>query len=60
VATDVFNRTLPLSYTCVASPPGPEGTDSYSQYPYHPQYDIGRVIYLKYEQKFSSRGQALH
>ncbi|MGC1549242.1 MAG: TonB-dependent receptor [Rhodanobacter sp.] len=54
-ATDVFNRKAPLSYTgvySVAGPLGPTGTDGYSQYPYNPQYDIGRVIYLKYEQKF--------
>ena len=54
-ATDVFNRMAPLSYTgvfSVAGPLGPTGTDGYSQYPYNPQYDIGRVIYLKYEQKF--------
>jgi iron complex outermembrane recepter protein len=54
-ATDVFNRKAPLSYTgvySVAGPLGPTGTDGYSNYPYNPQYDIGRVIYLKYEQKF--------
>jgi iron complex outermembrane recepter protein len=54
-ATDVFNRKAPLSYTgvfSVAGPLGPTGTDGYSQYPYNPTYDIGRVIYLKYEQKF--------
>jgi len=54
-ATDVFNRKAPLSYTGVYSvtgPLGPTGTDGYSDYPYNPQYDIGRVIYLKYEQKF--------
>ncbi|GFZ97510.1 TonB-dependent receptor plug domain-containing protein [Dyella caseinilytica] len=54
-ATDVFNRKAPLSYTgvySVAGPLGPTGTDGYSDYPYNPQYDIGRVIYLKYEQKF--------
>ena len=54
-ATDVFNRKAPLSYTgvfSVAGPLGPEGTDGYSQFPYNPQYDIGRVVYLKYEQKF--------
>ena len=53
-ATDVFNRKAPLSYTGVFSvegPLGPEGTEGYSQYPYNPQYDIGRVVYLKYEQK---------
>jgi iron complex outermembrane recepter protein len=54
-ATDIFNRKAPLSYTgvySVAGPLGPTGTDGYSDYPYNPQYDIGRVIYLKYEQKF--------
>jgi iron complex outermembrane recepter protein len=54
-ATDVFNRKAPLSYTgvySVAGPLGPTGTDGYSDYPYNPQYDIGRVIYIKYEQKF--------
>jgi iron complex outermembrane recepter protein len=54
-ATDVFNRKAPLSYTgvySVAGPLGPTGTDGYSSFPYNPQYDIGRVVYLKYEQKF--------
>ncbi|WP_430389053.1 TonB-dependent receptor domain-containing protein [Dyella sp. 20L07] len=54
-ANDIFNRKAPLSYTgvfSVAGPLGPTGTDGYSQYPYNPQYDIGRVVYLKYEQKF--------
>ncbi|GLQ97597.1 TonB-dependent receptor [Dyella mobilis] len=54
-ATDIFNRKAPLSYTgvySVAGPLGPTGTDGYGDYPYNPQYDIGRVIYLKYEQKF--------
>jgi iron complex outermembrane receptor protein len=54
-ATDVFNRKAPLSYTgvySVAGPLGPTGTDGYGGFPYNPQYDIGRVIYLKYEQKF--------
>jgi iron complex outermembrane recepter protein len=54
-ATDIFNRKAPLSYTgvySVAGPLGPTGTDGYSDYPYNPQYDIGRVIYIKYEQKF--------
>ncbi|RDS83191.1 TonB-dependent receptor [Dyella psychrodurans] len=54
-ATDIFNRKAPLSYTgvfSVAGPLGPTGTDGYSQFPYNPQYDIGRVVYLKYEQKF--------
>ena len=54
-STDIFNRRAPLSYSgvySVAGPLGPTGTDGYSDYPYNPQYDIGRVIYLKYEQKF--------
>ncbi|WP_284321568.1 TonB-dependent receptor domain-containing protein [Dyella acidisoli] len=54
-ATDIFNRKAPLSYTgvfSIAGPLGPTGTDGYSQFPYNPQYDIGRVVYLKYEQKF--------
>jgi iron complex outermembrane recepter protein len=54
-ATDVFNRTAPLSFTgvySIAGPLGPTGTDGFSQYPYNPLYDIGRVIYLKYSQKF--------
>ncbi|RDS86710.1 TonB-dependent receptor plug domain-containing protein [Dyella psychrodurans] len=54
-ATDVFNRKAPPSYTgvySVAGPLGPTGTDGYGDFPYNPQYDIGRVIYLKYEQKF--------
>ncbi len=53
-ATDLFNRMAPMSYTgvySVAGPLGPTGTDGYSQFPYNPQYDIGRVVYLKYEQK---------
>jgi iron complex outermembrane recepter protein len=53
-ATDVFNRRAQLSYTGVqgvTGPLGPTGTDGYSLYPYNPQYDIGRVIYLKYSQK---------
>ena len=54
-STDIFNRKAPLSYTgvfSVAGPLGPTGTDGYSSFPYNPQYDIGRVVYLKYEQKF--------
>jgi iron complex outermembrane recepter protein len=53
-STNVFNRRAPLSYSgvySVAGPLGPEGTDGFSQYPYNPTYDIGRVIYLKYSQK---------
>nr|WP_225737216.1 TonB-dependent receptor [Dyella acidiphila] len=54
-ATNIFNRRAPLSYLgvfSIAGPLGPTGTDGYSQYPYNPTYDIGRVVYLKYEQKF--------
>jgi iron complex outermembrane recepter protein len=53
-ATDIFNRHAPLSYTGAESstgPLGPTGTDGFTQYPYNPIYDIGRVIYLKYDQK---------
>jgi iron complex outermembrane recepter protein len=53
-ATDVFNRHAPLSYVGagnVVGPLGPEGTDGYTQYPYNAEYDIGRVIYLKYSQQ---------
>ena len=53
-ATDVFNRRAPLTYTgaeSVIGPLGPTGTDGYSQFPYNPQYDLGRVIYLKYSQQ---------
>jgi iron complex outermembrane recepter protein len=53
-ATDVFNRHAPLSYVGagdVVGPLGPEGTDGFTQYPYNPLYDIGRVIYLKYSQQ---------
>jgi iron complex outermembrane recepter protein len=54
-ATDIFNRKAPLSYTgvfSIAGPLGPTGTDGFSQYPYNSLYDIGRVVYLKYSQKF--------
>ena len=53
-ATDVFNRRAPLSYVGagdVVGPLGPTGTDGFTQYPYNPSYDIGRVIYLKYSQQ---------
>ncbi|GGA26935.1 TonB-dependent receptor plug domain-containing protein [Dyella nitratireducens] len=53
-ATNVFNRRAPLSYNgtfSVIGPLGPTGTDGYSQFPYNPQYDFARVVYLKYEQK---------
>jgi iron complex outermembrane recepter protein len=53
-ATNVFNRHAPLSYTgaeAVVGPLGPTGTDGFTQFPYNPIYDIGRVIYLKYDQK---------
>jgi iron complex outermembrane recepter protein len=53
-ATNVFNRRTQLSYLgvqTVAGPLGPTGTDGYSQFPYNPQYDIGRQIYLKYTQQ---------
>jgi iron complex outermembrane receptor protein len=53
-ATDVFNRRAPLSYVGaggVVGPLGPTGTDGFTQYPYNPSYDIGRVIYLKYDQQ---------
>ena len=53
-ATNVFNRRAPLTYVgaeSVIGPLGPTGTDGYTQFPYNPQYDIGRQIYLKYEQK---------
>jgi iron complex outermembrane recepter protein len=53
-ATDIFNRHAPLSYTgaiSVVGPLGPTGTDGFTQFPYNPIYDIGRVIYLKYDQK---------
>ncbi|GLQ47454.1 TonB-dependent receptor [Dyella lipolytica] len=53
-ATNVFNRRAQLSYTGVqgvAGPLGPTGTDGFSLYPYNPQYDIGRVIYLKITQQ---------
>jgi iron complex outermembrane receptor protein len=53
-ATDVFNRHAPLSYVGagnVVGPLGPTGTDGFTQYAYNPAYDIGRVIYLKYDQQ---------
>jgi iron complex outermembrane recepter protein len=53
-ATDVFNRKAPLSFVGaegVVGPLGPTGTDGYTAYPYNPQYDFGRVIYLKYSQQ---------
>lgn len=53
-ATNLFNRHAPLSYNgtfSVIGPLGPTGTDGYSQFPYNPQYDFGRVVYLKYDQK---------
>ncbi|GLQ99441.1 TonB-dependent receptor plug domain-containing protein [Dyella mobilis] len=53
-ATDVFNRRAPLTYVGaenVVGPLGPTGTDGYTSYAYNPEYDIGRVIYLKYSQK---------
>ena len=53
-ATNLFNRHAPLSYNGtfgVIGPLGPTGTDGYSQFPYNPQYDFGRVVYLKYDQK---------
>ncbi|GGA13097.1 TonB-dependent receptor [Dyella caseinilytica] len=53
-ATDVFNRKAPLTYVGaenVVGPLGPTGTDGYSSYAYNPEYDIGRVIYLKYSQQ---------
>lgn len=53
-STNVFNRHAPLSYTGaigVIGPLGPTGTDGYTFTPYNPQYDFGRVVYLKYTQK---------
>ncbi|MFC3652559.1 TonB-dependent receptor plug domain-containing protein [Dyella humi] len=53
-ATNVFNHRASLSYTgaeSVIGPLGPTGTDGYTQFPYNPQYDFARVVYLKYEQK---------
>jgi iron complex outermembrane receptor protein len=53
-ATDVFNRHAPLTFTgaeSVIGPLGPTGTDGYTAFAYNPQYDIGRVIYLKYSQQ---------
>ena len=53
-ATDVFNRHAPLTYTgaqSVIGPLGPTGTDGYTAFAYNPQYDIGRVVYLKYTQQ---------
>jgi iron complex outermembrane receptor protein len=53
-ATNVFNRRAPLSYNGVANvsgPLGPTGTDGYTAFFYNPQYDFGRVIYLKYSQQ---------
>jgi len=53
-ATDVFNRRTQLTYTGaegVIGPLGPTGTDGFTSFAYNPQYDIGRVIYLKYSQK---------
>ena len=53
-ATNLFNRHAPLSYTgaeSVIGPLGPTGTDGFTQYAYNPQYDFGRVVYLKYDQK---------
>jgi iron complex outermembrane receptor protein len=53
-ATDVFNRRAPLTYVgaeSVIGPLGPTGTDGYTQFPYNPQYDIGRQIYVKYTQQ---------
>ncbi|GLQ48983.1 TonB-dependent receptor plug domain-containing protein [Dyella flava] len=53
-ATDIFNRRAPFTYIgaeSVIGPLGPTGTDGYTQFPYNPQYDFGRVIYLKYSQQ---------
>lgn len=53
-ATNLFNRRAQLTYTgaeSVIGPLGPTGTDGYTQFPYNPQYDFGRVVYVKYEQK---------
>jgi iron complex outermembrane recepter protein len=53
-ATNVFNRRGQLTYTgaeSVIGPLGPTGTDGYTSFAYNPQYDIGRVIYLKYTQQ---------
>ena len=53
-ATDIFNRRGPFTYIgaeSVIGPLGPTGTDGYTQFPYNPQYDIGRQIYLKYTQQ---------
>jgi iron complex outermembrane receptor protein len=54
-ANDIFNRMAPLSYSgvySIAGPLGPTGTDGYTQFPYNPQYDYGRVVYLKFQQVF--------
>ncbi|GLQ93869.1 TonB-dependent receptor plug domain-containing protein [Dyella acidisoli] len=53
-ATNLLNRHAPLSYNGVQNvigPLGPTGTDGFTQYAYNPQYDFGRVVYLKYDQK---------
>ncbi|MGC1548684.1 MAG: TonB-dependent receptor [Rhodanobacter sp.] len=53
-ATDLFNRHAQLTYTGaagVSGPLGPTGTDGYTSFSYNPQYDFGRVIYLKYSQQ---------
>jgi hypothetical protein len=47
-------QRAPLSYNGVANvsgPLGPTGTDGYTAFFYNPQYDFGRVIYLKYSQQ---------
>jgi iron complex outermembrane recepter protein len=53
-STNIFNRRTQFSYTGVQSvigPLGPTGTDGYTGFSYNPQYDIGRVVYLKYTQQ---------
>ncbi|GAB2563254.1 TonB-dependent receptor [Dyella jejuensis] len=53
-ATNIFNRHAPLTYTgaeSVIGPLGPTGTDGYTAFAYNPEYDFGRVLYLKYTQQ---------
>lgn len=48
-ANNIFNRSGPYFYGGFTSG-GPIATDT--QYPYNPSYDFGRLVYLRYTQKF--------
>ncbi|HJU38210.1 MAG TPA: TonB-dependent receptor, partial [Tahibacter sp.] len=44
-ARNVFNKVGPITYSA-------NSAGSNSQFAYNPQYDLGRVVFVQYQQKF--------